>query len=492
MAQVINTNVPSLNAQRQLNRSQMGMQTAMERLSSGLRINSAKDDAAGLAITDRMTAQVKGLNQAVRNANDGISVAQVAEGALQESTNILQRMRELSVQSANDSNSASDRASLQKEVNQLQQELDRIANTTNFNGKNVLDGSFSSAVFQVGANANQTISVSIGNAQTNSIGVNRIQSDEVAGGMSEAVATAANGVAADAAFAINGALGSATLNIAAGATAKEIATAVNSQSETTGVQATAISYAKLTGFAGSGTISMTLTGSDSATVSASVSGTDSHALADAINAVSGKTGITAEYNSATNEVLLANQAGEDISLLTTAADATLTAMNLQAVDSTGLVGGGYGATIDLKDAADVATVAGHVDFTSSKSFSITGAVAANIMTVAGTGSALDSVSQIDIGTQSGANSALKVIDGALAGISDIRSDLGAIQNRFGSTIANLENVSQNVSAARSRVQDADFAAESANLARNQILQQAGISMLAQANASSQSVLSLLQ
>lgn len=494
MAQVINTNVPSINAQRQLNRSQIGMQTAMERLSSGLRINSAKDDAAGLAIADRMTAQVKGLNQAVRNANDGISVAQVAEGALQESNNILQRMRELAVQSANDSNSASDRASLQKEVNQLQQELDRIANTTSFNGKNVLDGSFSSAVFQVGASANQTISVSIGNAQTNSIGVHEVKSTNAAGGISEANAGAVNSFAGDTVV-INGALGSSgNIVLAANATAKDIATAVNGVSEKTGVQATAITYAKLTAFGGTGNVGFTITGSDSASVSASINAGDGSALADSINAVSGKTGITASYDSASNEILLTSQSGEDIHFNFDSADGTA-AVSMQGIQETGDLTQTAGAAVALVAAgaqanADV-TVGGHVHFTSSKSFSMTG-TANELITAASVSSTLDAVSQIDIGTQIGANDALKVIDGALAGISDIRSDLGAIQNRFSSTISNLENVSQNISASRSRIQDADFAAESSNLARNQILQQAGISMLAQANASSQSVLSLLQ
>ena len=483
MAQVINTNVPSLNAQRQLNRSQLGMQTAMERLSSGLRINSAKDDAAGLAIADRMTAQVKGLNQAVRNANDGISVAQVAEGALQESTNILQRMRELSVQSANDSNSASDRASLQKEVNQLQQELDRIANTTSFNGKNVLDGSFSSAVFQVGANANQTIAVSIGSAQTNNIGVNKIVGAKES---YTALAGAANNVTAGS-LAIQGALGTGSVTVGVGMSAKALAAAVNAQAEKTGVNATAITNAKLSTFTAADTYSFTLTGAASATVSAAVTTGDISAMADAINAVSGKTGITAKYDSASNAIMLNNQAGEDIKI-SDIVTGLGSSMNLDGVSSAGVAAGSAVTVTDTGGAA--VAVGGQVDFASSKGFSIT-PTTTNVLAAA-TGSALSSVASIDIGTQTGANDAMKIIDGALAGVSDIRSDLGAVQNRFSSTISNLENVSQNISASRSRVQDADFAAESANMARNQILQQAGISMLAQANASSQSVLSLLQ
>ena len=176
MALTINTNVASLNAQRNLTSSQGDLATAMQRLSSGLRINSAKDDAAGLAISDRMTSQIRGLNQAARNANDGISMAQTAEGALQETTNILQRMRELAIQAANDTNSSSDRASLQAEVNQLQQEMTRIASSTSFNNRNVLDGTLNNAQFQVGANANETITFSIPSAQSDDLGINSLKS----------------------------------------------------------------------------------------------------------------------------------------------------------------------------------------------------------------------------------------------------------------------------------------------------------------------------
>ncbi|MGY6277392.1 flagellin N-terminal helical domain-containing protein, partial [Methylomonas sp. MgM2] len=335
MPQIINTNVMSLNSQRQLNRSQVGLQTAMERLSSGLRINSAKDDAAGLAIADRMTAQIRGVNQATRNANDGISLAQVAEGALQESSNILQRMRELAVQSANDTNSASDRASLQKEVNQLQQELDRIATTTSFNGKNVLDGTLSSAVFQIGAYANQSIAVSIGNAQTNSIGVNRISSATTA---FTPVAETASGTFAANNYAngtltIQGSFGSADVAVASGSdTAKTVAASINNVADQTGVQATAITNAVLQNASADGTYSFVLEGSASATVSASVTGGSLSGIADAINAVSGQTGITAKYDSENNAIVLNNQAGEDIKIADFSGAGTL---EMDGLDATG-------------------------------------------------------------------------------------------------------------------------------------------------------------
>jgi flagellin len=489
MPQVINTNISSLNAQRQLNRSQMTLQTSMERLSSGLRINSAKDDAAGLAISDRMTAQIRGLNQAVRNANDGISLAQVAEGALQESTNILQRMRELAVQSANDSNSASDRVNLQKEVNQLQAELNRIANTTTFNGKKLLDGTFSGQEFQVGAFANQSIQVTVGSAKATDMGANTLSNDDVAGAITEAVAGAANNVAAGT-LTINGYLGTGVdVTVGVGDTARTIADGVNAVTDQTGVSARAVTYAKIDNVNATGIYSLDLNGQNTAsavTISASITDTgDLTELANAINGVSGKTGITAELSSDKSYITLKNAEGYDIHV----ANSTDSAGDF---DLTGLEEDGetvVGTAATLTTGAD-ATVGGNVIFESAKSFSIDSTDAA--LFAAETGSSLSDVGSVDIGSQKGALDALAVLDGALAFIADTRADLGAIQNRFSSTISNLENVSQNISAARSRVQDADFAKETAELSRSQILQQAGTAMLAQANAATQNVLSLLR
>lgn len=492
MAQVINTNVGSLNAQRQLNRSQTGMQTAMERLSSGLRINSAKDDAAGLAISDRMTAQIRGLDQGVRNANDGISLAQTAEGALQESTNILQRMRELSVQSANDSNSSSDRASLQKEVNQLIQELDRIATTTSFNGKSLLDGSFSSQSFQVGAFAGQTIDFGVSNAQTTAMGTHEVVSATAGTNMQTATATATNGVSAGT-LAITGAFGSANVAVAAGASSESIANAVNSAADQTGVTAQAVNYTKLDTFTANDTVVFDLQGTNSTAISVSASigaGADVTALNDAINAVASQTGITAKMNDTKTAIMLTQSSGKDIKL-TNAASST-TAFQVTGVDEDGSFAAAdeVGSAVSSGTSSGTTiTVGGSITFNSSKTFTATGVAS---VVAANSRSSLQSVSTVDISTRSGSNDALSIIDGALSYIDDARADLGAVQNRFSSTISNLENVSQNVAASRSRIQDADFAKESSNLARTQILQQAGISMLAQANASSQSVLSLLQ
>ncbi|QSA95858.1 flagellin [Methylococcus sp. EFPC2] len=488
MAQVINTNVSSLNAQRQLFKSGMAQQTAMQRLSSGLRINSAKDDAAGLAIADRMTSQIKGLTQATRNANDGISVAQTAEGALGEITSSLQRMRELSVQAANDTNTASDRASIQKEVSQLQAEINRVVEQTQFNGKNVIDGTFTNQQFQVGAYANQTISVSIASAKGTQIGSNAAASKTNVGTALTAATTIAggNGVAAQA-LTVSGPSGSATIpntTITAGSTAKGIADAVNNVSTTTGVTASATTTATIASLGSAGTVSFTLSGESNASISVAVaSTTDLGSLASAINDKTGATGITAALSADKASITLTQSSGYDIKIQdfdNTGATKTVS------VAGTTLTGGGGVNT-------DSIVVGGKVEFSAPSGFTVTSDDATNtVLGAASVPSTLSSVSSISVGTQSGANTALKVIDGALQFIDDLRATLGAITNRFGSAISSMQTTSENVSAARSRIQDTDFAAETAELSRTQILQQAGTAMLSQANAATQNVLTLLR
>ncbi|MBA4500917.1 flagellin [Marinobacterium sp. 3-1745] len=481
---VINTNVASLNAQNNLMKSQNDLQTSLQRLSSGLRINSAKDDAAGLAISDRMTAQIRGLNQAQRNANDGISLAQTAEGAMSESTNILQRMRELAIQSANDTNSDVDRANLQKEVSQLQQELNRISETTTFNGKNILDGSFTSAKFQVGANSNETINVSIGSTSAQKIGAYQGGSSANIGAAAAVAAdiSAGNEVAADT-LTINGYLGSEEYAVAAGATAKNIAEGVNGLSGGTGVTASARTETTISGLSADGTVTFDLSSSNGAgavNITAGVTTSDLSNLSDAINAKSGETGIFATLSDDKTAITLTNEQGEDINIQDLSHSA--------GGESISVAGQAMGAAGDGSDGSIV--VGGEVSFESNRNFNVSAAANTDILAapVAGT---LSAVSDIDIGSQSGSNDAISVIDKALSYISEQRADLGAVQNRFESTIANLASISENVSAARSRIQDADFAQETANLTRNQILQQAGTSILAQANQLPQQVLSLL-
>ena len=350
MSSTVNTNINSLTAQRNLGQTSNALSSAIQRLSSGLRINSAKDDAAGLGISQRFTSQIRGLNQAVRNANDGISLAQTAEGALGSAGTILQRVRELAVQSANATNSASDRAALNAEVGQLTSELDRIAKTTQFNGQNLLDGSFGSAVFQVGANANQSITATSANFSTSKYGNNRIGSsaaatagaagDLVTGSNIGATATLAgltsSAIVADT-LTINGALGSATAAVAAGDSAKTVAANINAQSGTTGVSATARTQIDATALTANGSFSLAVSSDNSiaVTVSFSVgSPLNADTLAAGITAFNDKssqTGVTAKLNNAGTGITLTNAAGSDIRVANNSAAGNSITLGAQAV-----------------------------------------------------------------------------------------------------------------------------------------------------------------
>jgi len=733
MGLTINTNVMSLNAQRNLGTSQSALAKSMQRLSSGLRINSAKDDAAGLGISDRMTSQIRGLNQAVRNANDGISLAQTAEGALQESTNILQRMRELAVQSSNDTNSASDRSSLQAEVDQLKQEMTRIAKTTQFNGKNVLDGTLSSAQFQVGANAYETISFGISSATSDALGNQNVETNNTTGiesatrsadattvlntiGASDtltitksdgstanilagdsATATTANfqselgtgtgtvsatysneidltlaNLTADSSTAtatatvtvnysdgantgtftvtmntasgsttivsgstgagsttavtatwdstagtlklsstsgenlsltgmtftgmdtttgtisysdtsgttqtvdstgttstyiqratdtitfgsdagiigltdttsaglegmtaagdealmglgttdasgtnnveaqtltITGKQGDANVDVKAGATAEDIAAAVNFVSDTTGVTATAKTTATLSNLSADGNVSFTLYGGNTTgvAINATVTTDDLSALQTSINENTGTTGITATLSGDKQSITLTQAYGADIKIedfahdqaVTNTTDATKAVT--ESITLTGSEGTGTkltdGGTTAEASQTDSAIVGGNLTFSSPSGFNVTSSVSADagslFNSTAGTHevSTLSSITDIDITSVEGAANAIKSIDGAISQIDTIRGDLGAIQNRFESTISNLSNVSENLSAARSRILDADIAQETSSMTKQNILQQAGVSILAQANQAPQLALSLLK
>ena len=473
----------------------------MQRWSSGLRINSAKDDAAGLAISDRMTSQVRGLNQAARNANDGISLAQVAEGAMGSISANLQRIRELAVQSANGTNSSSDRAALQQEVSQLKQEIARVASQTQFNGLNLLDGSFTTQQFQVGANANQTIGVSVESALATAMGNNKVTTTTASPSISKAFAstgpltTPANLTAAQNGFltqtltiAGNGAVNS-TAALATGSTAKAIATAVNAFTSTNGITAVATNTATISG-ATAGAVQFELMGANAAPIiiSATVSSvSDLSGIAQAINAQSGSTGITATADKSGN-LVLSNTTGDDIRVGNLSAAGGLVGATIKGAESTtATFGAGASATA-------VATVGGSVSFNSSSGFTVSSddATFTFLASAAAGGSTLSSVANIDISTASGATDALLTVDSALATVSSNRASLGAVQNRFLTTIENLNTTSENLSASRSRIQDADFAMETANLSRTQILQQAGTAMVAQANQLPQSVLQLLK
>ena len=469
MPQTINTNLSSLTAQNNASRSQNDLSTAIARLSSGLRINSAKDDAAGLAISERFTAQIRGLNQAARNANDGISLAQTAEGGLGSIGGNLQRIRELAVQSANATNSASDRAALQLEVAQLISETDRVSTQTQFNGINLLDGSFSAQQFQVGANAGQTITVSsISSARTSALG--QFQGYTLT---NQSIGVASNTLAAESVT-----VGAVTTSLGTIANdAKALVSAMNSSGVaglTATANATAVAAAAQTiSTTTAGTVTLTVNGlaiSVNATTTASTNRTNA---VTALNAQSSVTGVVATDTG--SGISLAAADGRNITTafaLGTAVGTTMADFGLAAAATTG-------ATMNVTYQAPSGT-SGNVVFAGAF---------ANTTAIAATGTA---VSAVDISSVAGANAALASIDAALTSVNSSRASLGAIQNRFSSTVSNLQTSSQNLTASRSRIQDADFAAETANLSRAQVLQQAGTAMIAQANQLPQQVMQLLR
>jgi flagellin len=471
MSMMINTNLSSLNAQRNQSRTQNDLSTAIARLSSGLRINSAKDDAAGLAISDRFTAQIRGLTQAARNANDGISLAQTAEGALASVTDNLQRIRELSVQSANATNSASDRASLQLEVAQLTAEIDRVATQTSFNGTNLLDGSFTAKAFQVGANVGQTITVSsIASARSSALGQYQgfsltNQSIGTANSTSAAETVTIGGVAT--------ALGSITND------AKNIASAINAAG-VAGLTATANATSVAAG-------TQALTATASGTASVVINGV-TVSIANAVgNASTNRANAVAAIN--------AQSAATGVVATDTGAGVSLAAAHGRNVVVSGVAAGpATAATIADFGLAAAATTGASININYSAPSGVTGSVVfggafSNTTAIAATGT---SVAGLDISTVAGANAALSSIDAALATVSSSRASLGAVQNRFSSTISNLQTTTENLAASRSRITDADFAQETANLSRAQVLQQAGTAMVAQANQLPQQVLTLLR
>ncbi len=580
MALTVNTNIASLNTQRNLNNSSNALTTSMQRLSTGSRINSAKDDAAGLQISNRMTNQINGLNVAVRNANDGISMAQTAEGALQQSTNIMQRMRDLALQSANGSNSSEDRGSLQEEFNTLSGELTRIAKTTTFGGRNLLDGSFGNTAFQIGANANETISFSLGDMGASSLngsfsaanhkgGVTQL-SAKVTG--SEFAGTATTGSAAvpgsiTAVYTAPVAAGGATFTV--DGTSVTLAQNDNLDAAVVAIN-NALDSASKTNIRASndGAGNLVLTNSDGNVAIAGANDTDEIGIADQTSnnyapAVTASTGLAAASSVSINGQSFSFAQGDDL-------DAIVAKIN----DGAGAAGSGDGTTatgVTASKTADgnrlVLTSADGKDIKLQDAAGSSGSLArlglsagetkaaltsASSMTLNGTeikfnaGDSLDkivttinnastgvtasknsadntlqlfaqddfklvggaalglaegdftsvtqssSLSNLDITSAESSQKAVQVLDDAMQMVDSVRAELGAVQNRFDNTISNLQNIGENVSAARGRIQDTDFAAETANLSKNQILQQAGTAILAQAKQLPQAVLSLLQ
>jgi flagellin len=606
MASVINTNVASLNAQRNLTMSQSSLETSLQRLSSGLRINSAKDDAAGLAISDRFTTQIRGLNQAVRNANDAISLSQTAEGALAEMTSNLQRIRELAIQSANATNSASDRAALDLEVQQRLAELERISSQTSFNGQKILDGTFGNAAFQVGANVGETITIdlatsmrpsSIGELATVSTNVdlNSIASTEAL------PATQSSGIFAAADFSTvppiptdSTALGAVTVNAVSNTDGQQFRLQIDGLDVINVTQASGsaetIDTARLqaafdafdtaqAGYSISGSLSGgdlvvtkadgtdmaitltntfntggTITGSGSF-VATHTGGTPEDTTANETITVD-STAVVLNTNIETiddlvdviNDALIADNNNDvvasvglngELVITTTATGASVSAPTLSAVassdsetmlgtlpagvdgrdtatytieddgfiiqlgdsDPVNVAAGDYNSAQEIVDAVNAALAGnavaelnenGTLSIYSDEDVTISGTNAITDLGLAAFTEADQSLTGGNILTVAATNDIIRRVDSALTSISDLRSTFGAIQNRFESTITNLTTAVENLSASRSRIMDADFAAETANLTRAQILQQAGTAMLAQANAVPQGVLSLLQ
>ncbi|MBX7272439.1 flagellin [Stutzerimonas chloritidismutans] len=506
MALTVNTNIPSLNTQRNLNGSSNALATSMQRLSTGSRINGAKDDAAGLQISNRMTSQINGLNVAVRNANDGISIAQTAEGSLQQTTNILQRMRDLALQSANGGNGDNERKALNDEVVQLKSELDRIASTTRFGSKSLFDGSFAENV-QVGANANETISVAIGSFRTTDLGTTASRDATAAslvatnkptslsisatGGGTPATPGTATTTGTFAAADTTIDLGGGNTVTIVGATDTSVAAVVakiNADTATHGYTATessgqiAFSNANgdvnVTGLDALGFTEATLTSSNYAAGSA----TANDKFNIAVTGVNGDAAVEIDIDDGNYTTLesLADNINQKIAetALKGEVRATVNQGKLEFVSSEK----GASRTITLTEVTGAESGITNLGFASG----------ANAVGV-DEGSQPDmSVEMIDISTVDGAQDAIATIDAALAEVDTTRASLGAVQNRFESTIANLQNVAENTSASRGRIMDTDFAAETANLSKNQILQQAGTAILAQAKQLPQAVLSLLQ
>lgn len=498
---VINSNIKALKAQASGENNSRKLDNAMERLATGARINSAKDDAAGLGIATKMTAQINGLNQAIRNANDGLSMVNTIEASLQQSSTILQRIRELAVQSANDLNSVEDRQFLQSEIVQMQAELDRIANQSRYNGMKVLDGTFTNKQVQIGANGYETLSFNLDAASSADVGAHQKRLGTMGAVAADTNLTSAGSPVTASTMTVSGYLGTTTVSIDTDNSARSAAIAVNNKSATTGVSAQAVTKAKINSFSAAGTVTFDVRGkntSSTVTVSATLTSTsDLTSLSNAFNLVSAQTGITSELGSDKTFIILTNSEGYDIGL----SGHTNSAGTDATVAVTGMTGDGTttvesAITVTGTASLDTTRIVGDLLFSSSKAFTLKD-TAGTIGTDAFAGtsaqsSALAAVSGVSVATASGAALAIDIVDGAIAKVSNMRADLGAIASRLEKTVDALTAASTNVSASRSRIQDADYSVETTNLSKAQIIAQASTAMLAQANQQASIVLSLLK
>ena len=586
----INSNTSALYSVNAARKTDRDMESAMQRLSSGNRITNAGDDAAGTAISDRMTANIKGIEQSIRNAGDVISMAQVSEGALGETSGILQRIRELAIQSASDVMGATERNYIQAEVSQLLSEFDRVTKDTTFNEINVLDGSFASRTFQIGIKKGESASVSIGSMRIDQLGayqqatdVSSSDFDASTGAKLVASASVANHVEADT-LTLSGQLGSTTVAVTAGQTARDIATSINNVFESTGIDASASTQLKLEGLASSGntgtvSVAFDIHGSNSTAVKisgsvtfgATTGATNFTDLRDSINAYTAQTGVEAVLSSDFSYLYLTQPEGYDIKIadidfdletsasvsLTTTCDAdsavgqtTLSVASTTGVSVGDLVTGvgikpgttvasinagvsvvlnqnietaissadnivfgadrvfkvtgmsedlqtaGYQADLFDKDhisgTHDSAIVTGQITMNSSKQFTVSGDITKGLFTTNPGSATLNKLANVSVSTRLKSTDALIVIDKALDRINLERAKLGSIMSRMEKAIDNLSNVAMNTTASKGRIVDADFALESANLTRAQILQSSATAMIAQASKSMQTVLELLR
>ncbi len=489
MASVINTNISALSAQASLRRSSNDASTSMERLSTGIRINSAKDDAAGLAISTRMTANIRGMAAAIRNSNDGISLTQTAEGSLTAIQNNLQRIRELAVQSANSGNSQSDRNSMNLEAQQMITEIDRVATNAAFNGSKLLDGTFKDQSFQVGAGNDTTdrISISIGNAKASALGV--VGATTGTSSATTAVVGTIALVAGDLSikgYAIAATSGDGVSYKSADGSAIAKANAINASSSLTGVSAAAVSNT-FTTTAATGTASISagdllINGVDIGPLSTAANVNKRvEQLVGAINAKTAQTGVSAKIGTNTAMIDFTALDGRNITTTTGAPAAGLAGI---------FAAGDVTTTAALKITSSTGETAVAVTATANGVTATSLTAGSNAMTASTvTG---QTVSSVDLSTQANSQKALSILDAAIDTVTNSRANLGAYQNRFEAAISNLENTSTNLQASRSRILDTDYAKETTNLAKSQIVQQAATAMLAQANQSSQSVLALLK
>jgi flagellin len=506
------TNMNAVSAARNLGTAQTQVDKSMVALSTGLRVNRAADDAAGLAISEKMKAQINGLNQAGRNAKDAISLVQTAEGALGEIGNMLQRMRTLALQSVNDVNTVSERSSMQKEVSQLQTEITRLAQASEFNGQKLLDGTFQSKRFQVGANSGQEIALSIGSVSSTGLGVNTLTSSSASDSLSAArtaasTAAQSSGLTAQT-LTVTGALGQATLNVSADVSANAVAEQINQNTGSTGVTAQARTALRLSSLSATGNISFTLAGDKAGntalsgittktTINTQITNTsDLSDLVASINERTASTGIQASVDSSGKSALvLYAEDGRDIVLEGfTGANISVQGLSADSTDGVGFSDVGTAQTL-TSGSTDSTRVGGYVQFNSANALNVQVGGGSNATLLSGASgvnnSTLYRVSSITVANIDGASASIGILDASIEQVNNLRASLGAVQNRLQSTVANLSTSSENLQFANSRVRDADIAMESSELARAQVLMQAGVSVLAQANQQPQMALKLL-